>query len=143
MLVCRLLLVSSSPSVKRRRFTDIILSVTDKLIQARYVSFQINAGGQDVPLRSKPLLPFGIGQRPPLVIVQAHELLRSKGVAPSVRLGGLSRRPETVRIGGFGVNRCRCQKQCYAWWRRIRCQSVSARPIGNCATSFLWLLPIG
>jgi len=30
-----------------------------------------------------------------------------------------------------------------AWWRRIPCQSVSARPIGNCATSSLLHHPTG
>src|SRR5262249_44229284 len=40
----------------------------------------------------------------------------------SFRLGGVPGGSKRSRIGGFGVNRCRCQKQCHTWWRRIRCQ---------------------
>src|SRR5262249_37423319 len=63
-----------------------------------------------------------------------HIIVPSWGECP----GG----PKGPWIGGFGVNRCRCQKQCQPRWRRIRCQSVSGA-IGNCATSSLLHLLIG
>jgi hypothetical protein len=48
MLVCRLLLVSSSPSVKERRFTDIISSVAEIRRTLTSELFSLDLGWADL-----------------------------------------------------------------------------------------------